>query len=100
MPQFLCPYRKPPFVPALGPMERAWNRRVKRLRWRVEDVFADTKKWGIFKLQKRCGHNYSHDTLYGMWCLAGILHNEWITGFGNNPPPPQKSKKIWKFCLG
>eukprot|EP00662_Eupelagonemidae_sp_cell21_P006659 gene6659-8234_t len=36
------------------------------------------KKWRIFKLAKPSGRFFSHDTLYGMWCLAGIIHNEWL----------------------
>ncbi len=51
---------------------------MNRLRWRVEAAFMHTKKWRIFKLSHLQGRWFSHDTLYGMWCLSGLLHNEWM----------------------
>ena len=58
--------------------QRRWNRWMNRLRWRVEAAFMHTKKWRIFKLSHLQGRWFSNDTLYGMWCLSGLLHNEWM----------------------
>ena len=41
-----------------------------------------TKNLQIFKLHHRNGIFYDHDTIYGMWCLAGMIHNEWLDWTG------------------
>ena len=47
VPRTLHPYRRKKGQLVLHPFERAWNSRINRLRWPVENGFSVTKKWRI-----------------------------------------------------
>jgi hypothetical protein len=78
VPRFIHPFRRLAGVAVLGDTERRCNGRINQLRWRVETAFLHTKKWRIFKLGHLQGRWFSHDTIFGLWSLACILHNEWM----------------------
>ena len=80
--QFIIPFRRPVGVAVLPAIQRMHNRRVNRLRWRVENVFAVTKKWRFFQCGKTNGRFFPHDAAFGMLCLAGMLHNTWLDWSG------------------
>eukprot|EP00660_Eupelagonema_oceanica_P019079 gene19079-biopygen41770 len=51
---FMVPFKKYHGIP-LTHLQRLYNRRINRLRWRVEKAFADTKRHRFFEVSKPPG---------------------------------------------
>ena len=75
--RFLTPYKQHNLLVPLSAEQSLHNRKVNRLRWRVEESFLRCKRWRFFSLHRPAGRWYGWDTTYGLYCLSCMVQN-WI----------------------